>query len=219
MLQRAQSLVEQVKTQVWTTLRVVADLAQSLGVPASVTSLLTGEPAEPGTAFVPPPAPPAASAPRGARAGSPPPAPVVQPPARGPGAAAAGGELAKRGPGASAAPRRPSRKVALEGDRGRSSQVRALQPTDAIEGSTYLARIIWSLGIARLEGLGPLRPADMARIIMARCPVTLEPPNVARYIRRSQPSSIAVAHSEGSSHFYALTAEGQQLFEASFGAS
>lgn len=216
MLQRAQSLVEQVKTQVWTTLRVVADLAQSLGVPAGVTSLLTGEPAEPGTAFVPPPG---ASAPSGARAGNPPAAPVVQPPARGPGAAAAGGERAKRAPGASAAPRRPSRKVALEGDRGRSSQVRALQPTDAIEGSTYLARIIWSLGIARLEGLGPLRPADMARIIMARCPVTLEPPNVARYIRRSQPSSIAVAHSEGSSHFYALTAEGQQLFEASFGAS
>ncbi|MBK8481950.1 MAG: hypothetical protein IPL40_12370 [Proteobacteria bacterium] len=233
MLQRAQSLVEQVRAQVRTTLRVVVDLAQSLGVPPGLTAMLTGEASEPARRPCVPPkdsvppkdgaapnAAPPAWRPRGsavAAAASPSAPSVIGP---------SGSSSAQRASAATGAPeaarapaRRPSRKVALEGDRGRSSQVRMLHAEDAINGSTYLARIIWSLGVARLEGLGPLRPADMARIIMARSPVSLEPPNVARYIRRSHPTSIAVDHSEGSSHFYKLTAEGQSLFENSFGAS
>jgi len=87
---------------------------------------------------------------------------------------------------------------------------------DAINGSTYLARIIWSLGVSELEGTGPLRPADMARMIMSRSPVSLEPPNVARYIRRSKPTCIAVDHMEGSSSFYRLNEEGRALFNEKF---
>jgi hypothetical protein len=94
--------------------------------------------------------------------------------------------------------------------------VRPLKVDDAIGGSTYLARIVWSLGVAELEGTGPLRPADMARMIMSRSPVSLEPPNVARYIRRSKPTCIEVARTEGSSSYYSLNAEGRALFEELF---
>jgi len=220
MLQRAQSLVDQLRAQVRTTLGVVVDLAQALGLPAAVTALLTREPSEPGAPFVVPSAPPPAGPPpRGTSTAAAPSAAAPSASRDVASAPSAASGIASGIDGVRAASRRPSRKVALEGDRGRSSQVRMLHAEDAINGSTYLARIIWSLGVARLEGLGPLRPADMARIIMARAPVSLEPPNVARYIRRSHPPSIAVDHSEGSSHFYKLTAEGQRLFEASFGAS
>jgi hypothetical protein len=97
-----------------------------------------------------------------------------------------------------------------------SDKVKPLEVDDEISGSTYLARIIWSLGVAELEGPGPLRPADIARMIMSRSPVSLEPPNVARYIRRSQPTSIIVAKTDGSSNFYALNEEGHALFNAMF---
>ena len=89
--------------------------------------------------------------------------------------------------------------------------------SDSINGSTYLARIIWSLGVAQMEKLGPLRPADIARMVMSRSPVSLEPPNVARYIRRSKPTCIVVDHTEGSSNFYKLNAEGKKLFQDTFG--
>ena len=67
-----------------------------------------------------------------------------------------------------------------------------------------------------MEELGPLRPADIARMIMARSPVSLEPPNVARYIRRSKPKFITVAKKEGSSSFYALNDDGVALFEEKY---
>jgi hypothetical protein len=70
--------------------------------------------------------------------------------------------------------------------------------------------------VAELEGTGPLRPADIARMVMSRSAVSLEPPNVARYIRRSKPTSIAVAHAEGSSNFYKLNSEGHALFDGLF---
>lgn len=97
-----------------------------------------------------------------------------------------------------------------------SNKVRPLKPDDAIDGSTYLARIVWSLGVAELEGLGALRPADIARLIMSRSPVSLEPPNVARYIRRNKPTSIRIDHIEGSSNFYTLNEEGRALFKDKF---
>jgi hypothetical protein len=56
----------------------------------------------------------------------------------------------------------------------------------------------------------------MARMIMSRSPISLEPPNVARYIRRSKPTCIVVDHTEGSSSFYKLNAEGKALFEEKF---
>ena len=95
--------------------------------------------------------------------------------------------------------------------------VRALTVEDAVNGSTYLARIVWCLGVAEREGTGALRPADMARMIMSRSPVSLEPPNVARYIRRSKPTCIVIDRTEGSSSFYRLNEEGRSLFNDRFG--
>jgi hypothetical protein len=54
-------------------------------------------------------------------------------------------------------------------------------------------------------------------MVMARSAVSLEPPNVARYIRRSKPTSITVDRSEGNSNFYKLNAKGKKLFEEKFG--
>ncbi len=117
-------------------------------------------------------------------------------------------------PEAKPAPKRPAvKRREMVGDKSKSEHVAALKVDDAINGSTYLARIIWALGVAELEDIGPLRPADMARMIMARSPVSLEPPNVARYIRRSKPESIVVDHKEGSSSFYKLSDKGQELFK------
>ena len=114
-------------------------------------------------------------------------------------------------------PKRPAAKRReMVGDKSKSAHVAALKVEDAINGSTYLARIIWALGVADVEDIGPLRPADMARMIMARSPVSLEPPNVARYIRRSKPESIEVDHKEGSSSFYKLSDKGQDLFKGKF---
>ena len=120
-------------------------------------------------------------------------------------------------PDRAAKPKRPAvKRREMVGDKSRSQHVAPLKVEDAINGSTYLARIIWALGVAALEDIGPLRPADMARMIMARSPVSLEPPNVARYIRRSKPESIMIAHKEGSSSFYKLSAKGQDLFKGKF---
>jgi len=114
--------------------------------------------------------------------------------------------------------KRPTgKKRGLVGAKDLTDRVRPLEVDDAISGSTYLARIIWALGVAALEGTGSLRPADMARMIMSRSPVSLEPPNVARYIRRSKPTCVVVDRTEGSSSFFKLNEEGQALFEDKFG--
>ena len=110
-----------------------------------------------------------------------------------------------------------SRRARKSKARDVSDLVRPLKADHAINGSTYLARIIWSLGVSAMEGTGPLRPADVARMVMARSPVSLEPPNVARYIRRSKPECLSVAYTEGSSNYYKLNAQGKRLFEQHFG--
>ena len=161
MLAMAQEMFKAIQDRFRTTLRVMADLAESVGVPPTVTTLFTPKERAAGQAdpwareAPPPPMPDAATRSR---------------PADGDG----------------------DGKQAVKTD---SEKVRALRTDDEINGSTYLARIIWSLGVSELEGSGPLRPADMARMIMSRSPVSLEPPNVARYIRRSKPTCIEVARS------------------------
>jgi hypothetical protein len=204
MLELAQEMYKLLQDRFRTTLRVVADLAESVGVPPKVTSLLhgieradttsrtagwvevstpvasTSDPRPPVEVEETPPAQPAQK---------------VAPPAR---------------------RRNHSKRRRLEGSMDLSDNVQRLEVDDAINGSTYLARIVWTLGVAQMEGIGPLRPADMARMIMSRSAVSLEPPNVARYIRRSNSSCIIVDHTEGSSNFYALSAEGLALFNEKY---
>ncbi|MBW2732248.1 MAG: hypothetical protein JRH20_07620 [Deltaproteobacteria bacterium] len=227
-----------------TTLCVVADLAESVGVPSSVTSIFQ---CNEGAAWSPPEADPApavepktdtpveakatkATAKAPAKKATAKPAagkpaagkPAAGKPAAGKPAAgkpAAGKPAAGKpaGTGSNGKTRkRASKKRVVEGNKAKSANVRALQVDDEIKGSTYLARIIWSLGVSQLEGLGPLRPADIARMVMSRSPVSLEPPNVARYIRRSKPTCIVIAQKEGSSSFYKLNAEGKKLFDDLF---
>jgi hypothetical protein len=187
MLQMAQDMLKVVQDRVRNTLHAMADFAESVGVPPTVTSLihnLTGNGSEEVPTYTPPPRPV-----------STPDLKVAQP------------EILDE-------PRKPTKKRA--GSRDLPDGIRPLGVDDAINGSTYLARIIWSLGVAELEGTGALRPADMARMIMSRSPISLEPPNVARYIRRSKPTSIAIDRTEGSSSFYKLSAEGKALFEEKF---
>jgi hypothetical protein len=212
MLDLAQDMWKLLQERFRTTLRVVADLAESVGVPPSVTSLLQPlERAEreeqtswSSRSYAPPPTAPATAAP------PPAPAPVATDEPRDEVPA----EESAAGDGASE--RRAAKKRGLAPGSDLSGKVRALRVDDEIQGSTYLARIIWCLGVSDLEGTGPLRPADMARMIMSRSPVSLEPPNVARYIRRSKPTCLGVAKSEGSSHFYKLNEEGKALFDELF---
>lgn len=239
MLDRAQDLIKQLQERVRTTMQVVADLAESVGVPPAVTSLLHRNDADPWTApeYQPPtptpaPEPKAAPAPvKAAPAPAPAPAAKAAPPA--PKAAAAPAPKAKAEPAKPALPAKPAatkkaatkkaatkraaKKRVVEGNKAKSAKIRPLQVDDAINGSTYLARIIWSLGVAQLEGLGPLRPADIARMVMSRSAVSLEPPNVARYIRRSKPNCITVSQAEGSSSYYKLNTVGKKLFDETFG--
>jgi len=204
MFKRAQDMLQMMQDGVRNTRRVVADLAESVGVPPAVTSLI--QPAngaqEEWAATYQPPAP--TPDPVVAKAPDPAPAPV----------AAKAEETAAEPP--KAKPRPAAKRRQLMGDKERSKGVRPLEVDDAINGSTYLARIIWSLGVANLEGIGPLRPADIARMVMSRSAVSLEPPNVARYIRRSKPKSIGVDHIEGGSNYYKLNAAGKKLFEEYF---
>lgn len=192
MLQMAQDMLKVVQDRVRNTLHAMADFAESVGVPPTVTSLIhnlerfTGNGNEEAPTYTPPP-----------------PRPVSTPDLK-----VARTEILDE------EPRKPTKKRA--GSRDLPDGIRPLGVDDAINGSTYLARIIWSLGVAELEGTGSLRPADMARMIMSRSPISLEPPNVARYIRRSKPSSIIIDRTEGSSSFYKLSAEGKALFEEKF---
>jgi hypothetical protein len=204
MLQMAQDMFKMLQDRFRTTLRVVADLAESVGVPPTVTSLFTGvdradafEIHRSADAPISRPEPVFTPAP-----------PSAQPPV----------DIERAADGDDGAERKKvsGKKRGLVGSVDLSDTVRPLEVDDAIGGSTYLARIIWSLGVAELEGTGPLRPADIARMVMSRSPVSLEPPNVARYIRRSKPTCIAIAHSEGSSSFYKLNAEGHALFDSMF---
>ncbi len=194
MLQMAQDMLKVLQDRFRTTLRVMADLAESVGVPPAFTSMLAGRERadvvadESWTTPVREPVPP--------------------PPAPEPSASAE--------PEAEEEPRRASRKRGLGAGSELSEKIRALKVDDEVKGSTYLARILWSLGVAELEGTGALRPADMARMIMSRSAVSLEPPNVARYIRRSKPTCIKVARSEGSSNFYELNDEGRAIFDELF---
>lgn len=215
MLQKAQNLIKELQDRAKTTIQVVADLAESIGVPTTLTSFLHSNekwsndqetiedaeivateqkkeaPVEP-MAAVEPISKAKKTEPKKERTPS------------------------KAKTTKKKASKARSKKRAVEGDRSKTADVKALEVDDAINGSTYLARIIWSLGIAQLEGLGPQRPADIARIVMSRSAVSLEPPNIARYIRRSKPTCITVAHTEGSSSFYKLNAQGKRIFEESF---
>lgn len=183
MLEMAQEMFKALQDRFRSTLRVMADLAESVGVPSTVTTLLAGR--ERAECCIEQP---------WANRADPLAQPVVSE------ASGDGNSTHAMAPAAPAT----------------AAAVRALRVDDAIGGSTYLARIVWSLGVSDREGTGPLRPADMARMIMSRSPVSLEPPNVARYIRRSKPTCIEVAHTEGSSSFYTLNAEGRSLFEQLF---
>jgi hypothetical protein len=197
MIQMAQDMFKVVQDHIRNTLHAVADLVESVGAPAPVTTFIqslerfTGGNNDHGTITytAPPPAPPAPTP--AATTLTEQPSPFV--------------ELRDE----------PKKKVGKR--RQLPDGIRALVVEDAINGSTYLARIIWSLGVAEREGKGALRPADMARMIMGRSPISLEPPNVARYIRRSKPTCVAVDRTEGSSNFYKLNAEGKSLFEEKFG--
>jgi len=208
MLQMAQDMFKLLQDRFRTTLRVMADLAESVGVPPAVTSILSGQDRadHADTYEVRRADPPVVEVQREPAAAA---APAVWQ------AAAAGEEKAAE---VETDKRRPAgKKRGLTGGPvDLSDTVRRLEVDDAIGGSTYLARIIWSLGVAELEGTGPLRPADIARMVMSRSAVSLEPPNVARYIRRSKPTSIAIAHTEGSSNFYKLNSEGHALFDSLF---
>ncbi len=214
MLDLAQDMWKLLQERFRTTLRVVADLAESVGVPPSVTSLLQPSlRAEQGDSeaswstrsYAPPP--PAAPTPAPAAA-EPPPTPAAPVEASEPTSEESAGDGANE--------RRAAKRRGIAAGTDLSGKVRALRVDDEVQGSTYLARIIWCLGVSDMEGTGPLRPADMARMIMSRSPVSLEPPNVARYIRRSKPTCIGVAKSEGSSHFYKLNEEGKAIFDELF---
>lgn len=247
MMKRAQEMMQLVQDGFRNTMRVVADLAESVGVPPAVTSLLQPKNGadEWAAAYEPPPAPrptpvpssraaeatpaPAAPAPAAPAPSTPAPAAPKAEASGGNGngkshSAAAVAEASEAAETVVAKPptttkKRTNKRRELVGDKARSKDVRQLEVDDAIDGSTYLARIIWSLGVASLEGIGPLRPADIARMVMSRSAVSLEPPNVARYIRRSKPQSITVDHTEGGSNFYKLNAKGKKLFEENFGGS
>jgi hypothetical protein len=212
MIDLAQDMWKLLQERFRTTLRVVADLAESVGVPPSVTSLL--QPVERAERedreaswssgyAPPPPAAPAAPAP-------------VEPAPLETRSSSEESEAEPAAPDGSVSDRRAAKRRGLAPGSDLSGKVRPLRVDDEIQGSTYLARIIWCLGVSDLEGNGPLRPADMARMIMSRSPVSLEPPNVARYIRRSKPTCLGVAKSEGTSHFYKLNEEGKTLFDELF---
>ncbi len=208
MIQLAQDMYKVLQDRFKTTLRVVVDIAESVGVPPALTSLIPGVEqkddyrSEPSWTPAPAPPPPPVQA---SPAVIEPPADPVEPKADTPTPA----EKTKKRTGA--------KKRGLESSMDLSDKVRPLKVDESIKGSTYLARIIWSLGVAEMEGTGPLRPADIARMIMSRSAVSLEPPNVARYIRRSKPASIAVAYTEGNSQFYKLNDDGHALFDKTFG--
>jgi hypothetical protein len=230
MIKRAQDMLQMVQDGVRNTMRVAVDLAESVGVPRSVTSLLqpkNGADQWTEPSVQPPrpaPAPQAAPAPvqkvaepkvePPVEVASPKPEPVNVKPTQVE-QEQAQAEPVKVEP-AKAKPVRRGKKRPVEGDRDQSKDVRPLEVDDAIDGSTYLARIIWSLGVADLEGIGSLRPADIARMVMSRSPVSLEPPNVARYIRRSKPTTISVDHVEGGSNYFKLNADGKILFSEHF---
>lgn len=202
-------------------MQLVADLAEAVGVPSTVASLLRRDNGEgPQRSPYSPPRPvihgsPAPVDPTDSPSSSP--APEVQ--ARRERTRKKTTPLKARRSAGNGAPTRQRRRTgrrSVVGNQQLPDGVQALQVDDAISGSTYLARIIWALGVAQLEGIGPLRPADIARMVMARSAVSLEPPNVARYIRRSNPTCISVDHTEGSSNFYKLNADGKRLFNENF---
>ena len=242
MLKRTQNMLELMQDGFRNTLRVVVDIAEAVGVPQTLKSLVHGRPAEAQTeqtttaakaphawttsAFPPSPTPTPASAEqataqqRRAEQSQQTAHPAKETAAQDISPAIPVGSTTKRQAASSnggGQRRRPAAKRReLIGNRKLSVGVRPLETSDAINGSTYLARIIWSLGVASLEGLGALRPADIARMVMSRSPVSLEPPNVARYIRRSKPTCIAIDHSEGSSNYYRLNEQGSALFRDHF---
>ena len=223
MLGLASDLIKAVHDRVKVTLQVAAGLAESLGAPPVATAVLQRlggvEQEEDYYQSMAAEPPPLVTTP--VKVEQPEPTPddkQMQPepvpeerPAADPEPVKQAAEPKKKAPAKKKRPANKRRDV--EGDRSKSENVRALKVEDAINGSTYLARIIWALGVSGLEGIGPLRPADMARMIMSRSPVSLEPPNVARYIRRSKPKCLAVDHKEGSSVFYKLNEQGQSMFE------
>ena len=222
MLHRAHDIYRHLRTGVRTTMQLVADLAEAVGVPSTVASLLrrTNGDGLPHPPYSPPSSPAAHGQPASAEPTEAP-ASSLTPEVR------ASPERTRRktkplkarrsaGNGAPIRQGRGTGRRSVAGNQQLPAGVQALQVVDAIAGSTYLARIIWALGVAQLEGIGPLRPADIARMVMARSAVSLEPPNVARYIRRSNPTCISVDHAEGSSNFYKLNADGKRMFNENF---
>lgn len=196
MLQMAQEIILRLRTRVCSTIRLVAGIAETFGAPSTVVSILNKVAGEESVCCCAPSA--------WNQAG-------VQSSSSNPDE----DELGDEAPAAAPPPpevRGTARKRVMGSEVDLSGQVRMLKAEDEIEGSTYLARIIWCLGVAELDGTGPLRPADIATMILSRTTIQLEPPNVARYIRRSKPASISIAYSDKNSHYYKLNNEGHELF-------
>jgi len=55
-----------------------------------------------------------------------------------------------------------------------------------INGSSYLARVLWALELAHRARLGPLMPSKMAELLQSWGGLQVEPPNVARFLRTSE---------------------------------
>lgn len=58
-----------------------------------------------------------------------------------------------------------------------------LAPTTAVDGYRDLARILWALDWAQEHGMGPVTPAEIARICTEKAGVHVRAPNIARFLR------------------------------------
>jgi putative GTP pyrophosphokinase len=70
--------------------------------------------------------------------------------------------------------------------RSELTRMPALEPHTLLRGSKEIARIVWSLELARRSAIGPLTAAELANFMSEWCPLPMHSPNVARAFRQAR---------------------------------
>lgn len=105
----------------------------------------------------------------------------------------------------------------VAGDQTPAEQPLGLPPTpmESLQGSRYLARVLWALSEGRKRSLTPMTATDIAKFVTANSDVTIQQTNTARFFRECRKSGrfeqYWTVSSQGTRTCYSITEQGEKL--------
>lgn len=106
---------------------------------------------------------------------------------------------------------------ALAGEPAPATHPLGLPPTpmESLQGSRYLARVLWALSEGKKRGLTPMTAAEIANFVCSHSDLKIEQTNTARFFRDSRKTGKFEQYWStsdfGPRRAYTITDQGQQL--------